>query len=230
MPDSASKTSYSQKSVGNSSEHGAHLNVSANNLKLEHGRQHSAHINNQQNHEQLNPLLYELVKQEPIETKQNHEQENPHLCKQVKQESIITRQNYEQLNPDLCKQIKQEHMAASCITLEKQLLQPHHQQKPLKPTEQQTFYQSVMQVPFIRPSETHVPFSNLLQNQKHHMSSFDQTSQSVNKNHPQITLTNQSQDSPDVHQNVSSISESLLMQSQKEPSLIGRRLTATNKQ
>lgn len=91
LPDSASKTSYSQKSVGNSSEHGAPLNVSANNLKLEHGRQHSAHINNQQNHEQLNPLLYEQVKQEPIETKQNHEQENPHLCKQVKQESIVTR-------------------------------------------------------------------------------------------------------------------------------------------
>lgn len=71
------------------------MNISANNLKLEHGRQHSAHNNSQQNYEQLNPLLYKQIKQEQIDTKQNHEQENAHLCKQVKQESIVTQQNYE---------------------------------------------------------------------------------------------------------------------------------------
>ncbi|KAM1064251.1 hypothetical protein ACFX13_028961 [Malus domestica] len=64
------------------------------------------------------------------------------------------------------------------------------------------------------------------------MSSFYQTTQLRIKNQSQIAFrqTNQSQVTPDIHQNVSSSSQNPLMQSQMQAHLIGRKLTATNTQ
>lgn len=179
LPNSATENANSQKSVGNLSGQGAPINVSANNVRQEQGRQHSPHIGTQQNHEQL----------------------NHHLGIQVKQENI----------------------SPSCIAQQKQLQQYHQQQqqKLLKPAQKQTSQQSVMQTPAIRPSETHVaPLSDLRQDQ---MSSFEQTTRSVIKNHPHTASRqiHQSQETPDIHQNASSRPDNLVMQSQKQPHLIG---------
>ncbi|VVA27319.1 PREDICTED: mediator of RNA [Prunus dulcis] len=176
LPNSATENSNSQKSVGNLSGQGAPINVSANNVRQEHGRQHSPHIGTQQNHEQL----------------------NHHLGIQVKQENITP----------------------SCIAQQKQL-QQYQQQKLLKPAQKQTSQQSVMQTPAIRPSEAHVaPFSDLRQDQ---MSSFEQTTHSVIKNHPHTASRkiHQSQETPDIHQNVSSRPDNLAMQSPKQSHLMG---------
>ncbi|CAB4268563.1 unnamed protein product [Prunus armeniaca] len=79
-----------------------------------------------------------------------------------------------------------------------QQYQQQQQQKLLKPAQKQTSQQSVMQTPAIRPSETHVaPLSDLRQDQ---MSSFEQTTRSVIKNHPHTASRqiHQSQETPDI--------------------------------
>ncbi|XP_061998949.1 mediator of RNA polymerase II transcription subunit 15a-like [Rosa rugosa] len=74
-----------------------------------------------------------------------------------------------------------------------------------------------------------LPFSDLQQN--HQMSPFQQTSQSAINNHPQTGFRqiNSSQHAPYIHQNASSIPQSLLMQSQKHV-VMRRRLAATTLQ
>ncbi|KAH0981416.1 hypothetical protein GBA52_008593 [Prunus armeniaca] len=136
---------------------------------------------------------------------------------------IGTQQNHEQLNHHLGIQVKQENISPSCIAQQKQLqqYQQQQQQKLLKPAQKQTSQQSVMQTPAIRPSETHVaPLSDLRQDQ---MSSFEQTTRSVIKNHPHTASRqiHQSQETPDIHQNVSSRPDNLAMQSPKQSHLIG---------
>ncbi|CAN6697310.1 unnamed protein product [Malus baccata var. baccata] len=144
---------------------------------------------------------------------------------------IVTEQNHEQQNPHLCKQVWQENISPSYVTQQKQLQPQHHyQQKLLNPTQQQTSQQSMLQTPVMRPSETRVsPLSDIWQDP---MSSFYQTTQLRFKNQSQIAFrqTNQSQVTPDIHQNVSSSSQNPLMQSQMQAHLIGRKLTATNTQ
>ncbi|CAB4298914.1 unnamed protein product [Prunus armeniaca] len=138
---------------------------------------------------------------------------------------IGTQQNHEQLNHHLGIQVKQENISPSCIAQQKQLqqYQQQQQQKLLKPAQKQTSQQSVMQTPAIRPSETHVaPLSDLRQDQ---MSSFEQTTRSVIKNHPHTASRqiHQSQETPDIHQNVSSRPDNLAMQSPKQSHLIGTK-------
>ncbi|KAM2004313.1 hypothetical protein ACFX15_027777 [Malus domestica] len=144
---------------------------------------------------------------------------------------IVAQQNHELQNPHLCKQVWQENISPSYVTQQKQLQPQHHyQQKLLKPTQQQTSQQSMLQTPVMRPSETCVsPLSDIWQDP---MSSFYQTTQLRIKNQSQIAFrqTNQSQVTPDIHQNVSSSSQNPLMQSQMQAHLIGRKLTATNTQ
>nr|XP_011462574.1 PREDICTED: mediator of RNA polymerase II transcription subunit 15a-like isoform X2 [Fragaria vesca subsp. vesca] len=225
-----SQNPFSLKSVGNSSGKGIPFNESASNFKQEQVKQHSSRIDTHPN-----PHHCRQVKQKYDDPQKSHQQLNPNLCKQVKQEhvapSYITQQhkvhqqqcidpeqNHQQLNPNLCKQVKQEHVAPSCITQ-----QHHHNQKLVKHTQQQSPQQSVIQTPLLRPSEMHVaPLSDCRQDQ----SSFKQT-QSVIKNNHQITFgqTNP-EDTPDIHQKVSSTPEQA--QSQRQPH--ASRLSPTNVQ